>query len=82
MTEKEIFKRLVPVITTIRPLFEEEITLDADIRDTLGFDSLDLIDMSLVTETTFNIKINREKLEQVRTVQDWITFIAPIINAK
>ena len=46
-------------------------TLDTD----LGADSLDLVDLMMILEDKFNLKIEEEDAEKIQTVDDVITFI-------
>ncbi len=49
---------------------------EAHIRDDLGLDSLDIVDMVIVLEKAFNFKIpNREALAQIQTLGDIYTYI-------
>ncbi|HOO41139.1 MAG TPA: acyl carrier protein, partial [Syntrophales bacterium] len=43
--------------------------------DDLGADSLDLVELIMEMEETFNIQVADEELEKIRTVQDVIDFL-------
>lgn len=59
--------------------FEADPTLirpDADFRQTLDLDSLDYVDMVVIIENIFGFKMKAEDFQQIRTFQDFYTFIA------
>lgn len=54
---------------------EEDVKPEASFVDDLGADSLDLVEMIMAMEETFNISIADEDAEKIRTVQDAIDYI-------
>jgi acyl carrier protein len=54
---------------------EEDVKLEASFVDDLGADSLDLVEMIMAMEETFNISIADEDAEKIKTVQDAINYI-------
>ena len=53
----------------------EKVTSEASFVDTLGADSLDLVELIMTLEEEFNIEITDEDAEKLLTVQDTIEFI-------
>lgn len=53
----------------------EHVKLKAEIRDDLGADSLDMVDLVIWLEDNYDIEINDENAEKIITVQDAIDFI-------
>lgn len=54
---------------------EAEVVPAASFLDDLGADSLDLVEMIMAMEEEFNISIEDEDAEKIKTVQDAIDFI-------
>ncbi len=54
----------------------EEITPVANLRDTLGLDSLDYIDLAVVIESNFNFKVKHEDFATIDTFQSLYDFIS------
>ncbi len=52
-----------------------EVTLEASIKDDLGADSLDVMDMILELEDEFSMEISDEEAEKINTVKDIVTYI-------
>ena len=56
-----------------------KISPEAHIRDDLGLDSLDIVDMVIVLEKAFNFKLrNKEPLAKMQTLGDIYEFIASL----
>lgn len=53
----------------------ETVTLEASFSEDLGADSLDLFEVVMGIEEAFNISIDNEDLEQIKTVQDAMNYI-------
>jgi acyl carrier protein len=54
---------------------EADVTLDASFVDDLGADSLDLVELIMAMEEEFEVKIEDEEAEKIKTVQDAVSFI-------
>ncbi|WP_457572552.1 acyl carrier protein [Desulfovulcanus sp.] len=53
----------------------DDVTPDAKFVDDLGADSLDLTELIMAMEEEFDIEIDDDQAQQIRTVQDAIDFI-------
>lgn len=58
----------------------DEVTADATF-ESLGLDSLDVVELTLVLEEETGVKLEDEELEDVRTVQDAIDKVAGKVSA-
>jgi acyl carrier protein len=54
---------------------DEEVTPEASFIDDLGADSLDIVELVMAMEETFDIEIPDEDAENIRTVQDAVNYI-------
>lgn len=54
---------------------EDSITVDTDIQDDLGADSLDVVDMVMSLEDEFEIEVPDEDIESLRTVGALVSYI-------
>ena len=60
----------------------EQMVPEASIRDDLGLDSLDIVDMVIVLEKAFNFKLqNKKALVTIRTLGDIHAYIASLCDA-
>lgn len=58
-----------------------DITSDANIKETLQLDSLSLVDMVALIESTFNVKIKGTEVAQVQTFENLYDFIFERMSA-
>jgi len=56
-------------------LHTEEIGLESEIKDDLGADSLDYVEIIIALEEIYNIGISESDAEKIITVQNLIDFI-------
>ena len=54
---------------------EDEITMESSFADDLGADSLDLVELIMALEEEYDIKIDDEEAETLKTVGDVVNFI-------
>lgn len=66
-TEKD---RVLFIVSDKLGYFEEEIDDTSNLRNDLGVDSLDEIEICVEVEKEFNIKISDADFEKVKTVND------------
>lgn len=60
---------------------EADIKQEASFIDDLGADSLGIVELVLAFEEAFEIDIPDEDTEQIRTVQDAVTYIERVQNS-
>lgn len=71
-----VFEKVQEILSTQFEVEADSITLDTDIVDDLGADSLDLVDMLMSLEDEFNIgEVPDEMVEKIRTVGQLVTYI-------
>ncbi|MBA4544030.1 MULTISPECIES: acyl carrier protein [Thermoactinomyces] len=52
-----------------------EVTMEASIKDDLGADSLDVVDLIMELEDEFDMEISDEEAEKISTVGDVVDYI-------
>ncbi len=70
MSREEILEKVRELIADKLGVDKDEVTEEASLVDDLGADSLDLVDLVMVFEEEFNVKIEDEELENIKTVKD------------
>ncbi|MDR0845651.1 MAG: phosphopantetheine-binding protein [Tannerella sp.] len=60
---------------------EANITDEATLREDLGLDSLDFVDIVVIVEKTFGFKIKPEEMARVLTVKEFYDYIESRVNA-
>lgn len=75
MTREEIIEKVVSILAEEFEVEQEVITPDAIIYDTLGLDSLSLVDLVAIVQHTFKVKIPQSDLPSVKTFNDLYDYI-------
>lgn len=70
-----IEERVKEIIVQQLNVEEAEVHPDASFIDDLGADSLDLVEMIMAMEEEFDLSIEDEEAEKIKTVQDAIDYI-------
>lgn len=60
----------------------EEVTPEASFSDDLGCDSLDLIEIVMACEETFEIEIPDEAAEKLKSVKDAVAYLEERLRSK
>ncbi len=76
-TNQEIVKRVVPYIK----IYDADVTEDSvhegtDLQEDNGMDSVDVVEFIMAVEDEFNLEIPDEATEKMKTLGDFITYIA------
>ncbi|MCF6183163.1 MAG: phosphopantetheine-binding protein [Bacteroidales bacterium] len=82
MDKKEIIEKVNRFLTNEIEIEEDLITPEALLTKDLGIDSLDVIDIIVIVEQVFNVKIKGEELKNVKTLQEFYNFVERKINSK
>lgn len=83
-TDEEIFDKIKTAMIDLLELEEDEITLEADLRDDLGLDSVDMFEMLSELEDTYGLTIEVEELMElnISTLEDVVGMVQMLIKRK
>ncbi|MGN0589068.1 MAG: acyl carrier protein [Ruminiclostridium sp.] len=70
-----IFEKVKSIIVDQLDVDEEKVTMNANIQDDLGADSLDIVDLVMSFEDEFDLEIPDDQVETIKTVGDVVKFI-------
>ena len=70
-----VFEKMKQILADQLDADVDGITLDTDIQDDLGADSLDVVEMLMSIEDEFEIEIPDEKIETLKTVGQVVAYI-------
>lgn len=76
MSTEEILEKVVEIVTEKLGVDAEEVTLDSDLTEDLGADSLDLVDLVMALEDEFGVKVEDEDVENIATIGDIVNYIS------
>lgn len=71
MTRNEIIERARTVLAEEFEIDVDTITPDASLKDTLGLDSLDLVDVVVLVQQNFGITLTGPDFVEVKTFADF-----------
>ena len=75
MTRQDIEKKVTDILVDKMGVEPEEVKSEADFREDLGGDSLDLVMVIMEIEKDFSISVTDEEADQVNTVADIIGLV-------
>ncbi len=82
MNNNEINEKIRQFMIDEFEVEEEKITPEANLKDTLGLDSLDYIDLVVVIESNFKFKVKPEDFSGIITYQNFCDYVISRVNAK
>ncbi len=72
---KMIFEKVRSIIVDQLDVDEDKVTMNANIQDDLGADSLDVVDLVMSFEDEFDLEIPDDQVENIKTVGDVVKYI-------
>ena len=70
-----VFEKVKKIINVVISIDEEKITLEANLENDLGADSLDAVEIIMLLEDEFDISLDDEATQNIKTVSDLVKFI-------
>ena len=75
MTREDIIKTVNTFLIEEIEIEEDSLTENALLKDDLGIDSLDFVDIVVIIERYFGFKIKAEEMAKVRTLTQFYDYI-------
>jgi acyl carrier protein len=82
MTNTEILEKIHEFLVEEFEVDAEKLVPEANLKETLGLDSLDYIDLVVVIENNFSFKVKPEDFTNIATFQDFCDYIISRVNSK
>ncbi|MBQ8107139.1 MAG: acyl carrier protein [Ruminococcus sp.] len=70
-----VFDKIREIIVEQLDVDEDKVTAEASITEDLGADSLDVVDLVMSIEESFDVEVPDEEVENIKTVGDIVKFI-------
>ncbi|MDR0661381.1 MAG: phosphopantetheine-binding protein [Prevotellaceae bacterium] len=80
MDKQELIKKTNEVLAEEFEIEIADITPDVDVKETLELDSLSLVDMIALIESTFGVKIKSQEVASIKSFENLYDFIAEKID--
>lgn len=77
LTAAEITPRVIQVICEQMGLREDQVTAQTSLADNLelGFDSLDRVEILMATEDEFDVSLDDDEFNKLKSVADLVAFV-------
>lgn len=80
MTHEEIEQKVRDFLIEDLEIEPELIKPEAQLKEDIGIDSLDFVDIVVIVERNFGFKIKPEEMQGVVTLNDFCNYIATKVN--
>ncbi|CAN5364317.1 phosphopantetheine-binding protein [soil metagenome] len=75
ISKEEIITKINAFLIEEFEVEEEQISADANLKETLDLDSLDFVDLVVIIESNFGFKVKAEDFTGIVTFQDFYDYI-------
>ena len=82
MTNTEIIEKIHEFLIEEFEVKAEKLIPEANLKETLGLDSLDYIDLVVVIESNFAFKVKPEDFTNIITYQDFCDYVIAKVKSK
>jgi acyl carrier protein len=82
MTDQEIIEKIHNFLAEEFEVETEKLIPEANLKETLGLDSLDYIDLVVVIEKNFAFKVKPEDFIDIITLQNFCDYVISRVNSK
>ena len=80
MTREDIIKTINTFLVEELEIDEELLQEDALLKEKLGIDSLDFVDIVVIVERNFGFKIKPEEMKHIKTLGQFYDYIENKVN--
>ena len=70
-----MFEKIREIIVDIISCSEDEVTMETNLKEDLGIDSLDAMEVAMAAEEKLGVTIPEEKLSEMEYVKDIVKYI-------
>lgn len=70
-----VFEKIRQILCEQLDLEEESVTMNSNITEDLGADSLDIVDLIMSIEEEFDLEFKDDQIDKIKTVGDIVSFI-------
>ncbi len=70
-----VFEKIREILCAQLDIEEEKVTMESNIAEDLGADSLDVVDLIMSIEDEFELEVPDDQVENIKTVGDVVNYI-------
>lgn len=82
MSREEIEQKVKSLMVDELEIDEDKIYRDASLKDDMGIDSLDYVDIVVIIDRVFGFKIKPEEMTEVKTYGQFCDYIESKVNCR
>ena len=82
MTNNEIIEKIHEILIEEFEVDGDKLVPEANLKETLGLDSLDYIDLVVMIESNFSFKVKPEDFTDIATFQNFCDYVISRVNSK
>ena len=82
MERTEIEEKVRAFLIDDLEIDEDKVFPESRLKEDMGIDSLDYVDIVAVVLSTFGVKVNIEKMKAVKTLSQFIDYLEAELNQK
>ena len=82
MTNNEIIEKIHEILIDEFEVDADKLVPEANLKETLGLDSLDYIDLVVMIESNFSFKVKPEDFTDIATFQNFCDYVISRVNSK
>jgi len=75
MTREEVIEKINQFLIEEFEVEEDQLVPEGNLKETVGLDSLDYVDLVVVIESNFGFKVKGEDFVTIKTLQDFYDYI-------
>lgn len=79
--KQEIYRRVVDILSEEFELEPDDISMEVNLYQELGLDSIDAVDLIVKVQELVGQKIDPDTFKKVRTVEDVVVAIDKLVNS-
>lgn len=80
MTREDIIKAINSFLTEEFEIEESQIKSSARLKDDLGLESLDFVDIAVIVQKEFGLTLKGEEMTAIKTLNDLYEYIFKFLN--
>jgi len=81
MQNEEIISRINQLLVDEIEIEEDKISPTADLKKDLEIDSLDFVDLFVIIEHNFGVKMKAEEMADIKSLQDFYDYIIKRVHS-
>ena len=70
-----VFEKIRHILCEQLDIEEDDVTMESNIAEDLGADSMDVVDLIMSIEDEFEVEVPDDKVESIKTVGDVVNYI-------